>query len=539
MIQKVNIFDAIAVAMNNTSLGRVFQNAVTGQGTSRDKSTAWEIGPQRFLSDGEKTMLWTFDYMARRLVDSIPNHATKKPFTIADDSKQDLTAQNDAIIDLQLVAHVRDAWTWARNYGGAAIVCHYAGREDTPAPEGEIPKMLEVVDKRFVTATGEVIITPEFYDVSNPLGGGNSRRIHKSRLMIFPGLKVPADISAQLGYWQESIHDLAIAALMSYHSAWNSAENLLNSSHQGVFKIAGFAKMVESQNREAALARIQIVDIYRSILRSIVVDKDGEDFEYKTAPLNGAADMMKEFRALICSVAKTPQTIMHGSSPDGMNATGESDFQIFSDTVDEERTTYLDPILRPHLVRWGAPKRFNFIWPPVWTPKPKDRADLRTAQYNADKTLVDGNLALPEEIMLFRKENGYDVDFVISDEGQAVRERDLLELYEKAVKTDETVIAGEEGTADTGTETGAVETESGVKVELAPTTIAKLMSANEARALLGLPPTKLPDGSLDPDGALPIDAYAESKMNSDNAIATPSTETGEPTTPAVDPPSSS
>jgi hypothetical protein len=56
---------------------------------------------------------------------------------------------------------------------------------------------------------------------------------------------------------------------------------------------------------------------------------------------------------------------------------------------------------------------------------------------------------------------------------------------------------------------GVVETPAGIPVELAPTTISKLITANEARKLLGQGPALLPDGSLDPAGNLPIDSYAE------------------------------
>jgi hypothetical protein len=56
---------------------------------------------------------------------------------------------------------------------------------------------------------------------------------------------------------------------------------------------------------------------------------------------------------------------------------------------------------------------------------------------------------------------------------------------------------------------------------LAPTTIAKILSANAALRLLGQPTAKLPDGSPDPDGNLPIEAYATKKAENPEPSGAP------------------
>lgn len=484
------------------SFRRLWRNTITGQGTDRDKGAAWSIDiAATLVTDPEKTALFHRDYMARRVVEMLPSQALKKGFSLTSKEDNDLAVSvQEDLKELGYTPKAKEAWIWARNYGGAVIIMGLSGPANEPSKPDEKPQWLEVLDRRWVTvhsfdhdSASPHYGKPLTWNVSNPLAvTGASRIVHRDRMLFFPGLMTADDVSASLGYWQMSLHDLAIQAIADYHAAWGNAGALLANAHQGVFKIKGFANLVASNNREVALARLQVVDVYRSILRSIVVDKDGEDFEYKTASLTGVSDLMQQFQQMIASVARTPVTVLMGQSPAGMNATGESDFRLFADMTEDERQNYHDPIVMQLAERLArargaerAPADLEIVYPSVWTPSPKESADIRTAQANADKAAIDSQMFYPEEVAIFRTENGPDAPLTLTPEGKKARETALTDLY-----------------SPKPSEAGTVPGE---------TTITKILSANAALRLLGQDEAKLPDGSPDPDGNLPIEAYAEKK----------------------------
>lgn len=489
-MSELSVIDAIAQVVSEGAnklitdggeISRTFMNAVTGQGfTSRDRAANWSVNPAQLLTtDAERTLLFHRDYMARRIVDLLPKHALKKPFRFESKSDKETAEKvSNAINPLRPVA--RKAWILSRNYGGAVIVMGLTGDSREPAKPNEWPRWFQAVDRRYVSPSefgtdvnAEDYGLPRTWNIANPIGSTSiGRTFHRSRLVFFPGLETTDDVSAALGFWQISIHDLAIQALADFHGAWANANNLLTSSHQGVFKIKGFAQLVASRNREAAIARIQIVDMYRSILRAIVVDKDGEDFEYKTAPLTGAADLMQQFQQMIAAVARTPLTVLMGQSPSGMNATGESDLRLFADMVDEDRDIYLTPILKEFGDRYARsigkpalPFDVEIKYPSVWQSTPAEAATIRKTNAESDKVQIDAQVYLPEEVALFRSSNGYETDLTLTAEGEAVRKKALAELYApKPSETDPTGATGGTGENDpneeaeaSGTKTPAIE----------------------------------------------------------------------------------
>jgi phage-related protein (TIGR01555 family) len=313
MTEKLSVIDAIrtrAGAMVTDSIplvrklaGGIWQNPVTGAGTDRDKSQAMQITPGLMLTDTEKTILFHQDFMARRVVDKFPREALKKGFSFGAKAADPglIDGVNSDLDRLDTVRQTLNAWIMARNYGGAVNVMGIDdGRPaEMPVDTTRIRSVdwLEMVDRRWVTPLTYETNTqardyglPATYLVSNPNGaGGQSRTIHTSRLLIFRGPQTTADVQQQLGSWDISIHDLVIQALAGFRDAWASSGALLGTAHQGVFKVKGFARMLMNDQTDELLTRLQLVDLYRSIMRSIVVDADGEDFEWKTASLAGSA----------------------------------------------------------------------------------------------------------------------------------------------------------------------------------------------------------------------------------------------------------
>src|SRR5690606_26132424 len=148
-------------------------------------------------------------------------------------------------------------------------------------------------------------------------------------------------------------------------------------------------------------------------------------------------ELLQQYSHLISAASETPTAILMGQSPAGLNATGEADFRGFYDRAQTEQKTYVYPTIRPlltYLVQsYGAewPDDGTLSFPSLWTATPKEAAETTKAQNEADKVLIDGQQALPEEIALFRDANGYDMPFALDDQGRAARTQALRDLYAK------------------------------------------------------------------------------------------------------------
>jgi len=225
---------------------------------------------------------------------------------------------------------------------------------------------------------------------------------------------------------------------MSFHSGFASADQLLASGHQGVYKIKGFSEILASKSMDLVYARLNAVDLYRSVLRAIVVDADSEDFEWKTAPLTELANVLTQYGRRVSSAAKMPYTILMSDSPSGLNATGESDLSWWFGQCRSWQTNALtDPCREAvQILALNAgiqSEEFEIEWPSLWEPSPAQEAEMRLKGAQADNIYVTqiGMLA-PEELALVRmRPDGWNWGMELTDEQRAAREAAVKELLTK------------------------------------------------------------------------------------------------------------
>lgn len=88
----------------------------------------------------------------------------------------------------------------------------------------------------------------------------------------------------------------------------------------------------------------------------------------------------------LSGASRIPATKLFGRSPEGMNATGDSDLQNYYDYIDTLREAQLRPILERLLPilclsAWGGmAEDAEIIFPPLWTPTAKEVAEIAKAK---------------------------------------------------------------------------------------------------------------------------------------------------------------
>ena len=258
-------------------------------------------------------------------------------------------------------------------------------------------------------------------------------QIHESRLIIFPGKRVSRRIMISSGTWGwgDSIFTRLIRALRAFSTGHASVEILLSDFAQAVYKIKGLADLISKQGQNALLQSAVSVEMGRSICRAVVIDSE-EDFKRESTSLAGYSDALTSIDQYLAACADMPLTVLLGTSPAGLNATGASDIRFFYDRVDTLRKSRVEPalmrIVEIELACLGEdPETTNHSirFKPLWQPTEKEVADSHFVQAQADAIYITNDVVSAEEIALSRfggDQYSYDthVDFEARMAQQAV-----------------------------------------------------------------------------------------------------------------------
>jgi hypothetical protein len=482
-----------------------WENNVTGFGTGDDKTTYTRFMGGLLLSQQELSNLYHGDDLAARMVDVVPDEMLREGFTVDLGDAGLNTAVSDKLEGLGIDEKLANGIRWGRCYGEGAILI---GADDgRRSMQPLIPERardlnyLHVMDGRYYwpltyyrEAGHPQLGQPEMFGVMAPgYSGQPSAVVHESRLIRFGGSPT-GDQEREVNQSRDySVLQRAYEALRAFNTGWKAVELLLTDGHQSVFKMQGLAEMIGSGGEALAAARLKVINLYRSVLRAIVVDAGdkesgvgAEDFSRNSVSFSDIPATLDKFMLRLAAAVQIPVTILMGQSPAGMNATGESDFRWFYDRIRSEQTRKLAPKIR-RIIRvllatkaWQPkklPPAITIKFPPLWTEPPLTAAQTRKTIIEADGLLVTNQMALPEEVALQRlKPDGYQAELVLTPAGVKVRE----------------AVIGSEYSALTPDDTRADIPD----VELAPTDAAAVLKVNEARASMKLPPLNGPDGDL-------------------------------------------
>jgi uncharacterized protein len=438
-----------------------WKNEITGFGTGRDKTTYSQFSNFRRLSDIELSNLYHGDPTGSRMVDVIPEEMLREGFQsdIGDLDANSWLSEKHRELDTR--QRLLEGERWGGLYGGAAIII---GADDgRPADKPLIPervrsvRYLYVLDRRFLYPLtyyqdpGSARLgKPETYIASPVVSSGTvipTEIIHESRMILFGGAPTGLLERAELGGWDYSILQRPHEVLLQFNTGWKALEVMLTDANQAVFKMAGLADAIASDETEALQTRIRIIDLYRSVMRAMVVDAGNagsgdaaEDFTRHAVSFTDIPQTLDKLMLRLASAVQIPVTILMGQSPAGMSATGDSDFRWFYDRIRSRQNNELAPKIRRIdeilLASKESPAKFDpkvhkIKFPALWTLDPLQEAQRRAALATADAAYVAAGVYLPEEIALNRSTvEGFGEEIALSDEARKAREEALTASLE-------------------------------------------------------------------------------------------------------------
>ncbi len=416
-----------------------WQNLTTGMGDpNRDKLMGGYFMPLVNLDFGQIESMYYGDDMCERIVDALPDDAFRRGFELEGSLAEEMNKQ---IKTLDAETKLRDAFAWGRLWGGCALVLGIDdGQVQTQPLDVERVrgvKFINVVDRRYVNplryyegALSPKFGEPETYSVTPAFGrAAMGVEIHETRLIRFYGTKIDAITTRRLAGWSYSVLQRPYDVLRLFSTAFQSAGQLASDAGQGVFSIANLMGQLGSSQKNAILQRLQMMDMQRSSGRSILVDKDKEEFKRHAVQVAGVDKLLEHFEMRLAAAARMPVTMLMGRAPAGMDATGEGDAKQWHAQVKAAQTKTVEPALVRLLDilsagKWSHDDANKINWLAQEDPNDKEEAEVEKLEAETFKIYSDMGALSGEQITLI-KFAGKAVGEVIDEEAlEAIIEAD-------------------------------------------------------------------------------------------------------------------
>lgn len=428
-------------------------NLLTKAGTMKDSSEAYIYQVDTPTPDQELARIYESNGLFARIIDKPSELAFKNGFNygIADPDIEDYV--NAKLTKLKFHSTGIQAVKWSRLFGGAAILINADDGRDLDEPldvdsvqriDGlvlfERPEIAPDYTSLYTYITDvsqiEKCGKPEYYMIT-PTYGGIQVRVHESRLLIFKNGELPRTgaMSTDYMFFGAPEYNRIKRELRNTVTSHGNGYRLLERCVQSVYKMKNLSASLSTQTGENnVMKRMQLIDMARSLLNTMFIDADGEDYSFQTFQLNGVKDIIDESCNMLSAVTNIPQTILFGRSPAGENSTGESDLTNYYDYVGQIQNPNIvanlhrlvDIILavgKNDGVFMGIPDH-EITANPLWNMDDKEEAELEQARAQAELTkaqatqiYVDLQVLDPQEVRKSLADTEiYHIEDILSEE---------------------------------------------------------------------------------------------------------------------------
>ena len=295
---------------------------------------------------------------------------------------------------------ITNAIRWARLYGGAiAVIVVRDGTGDLSVPldpDALAPgcfRGLLVLDRaQGVFPSPELVADlddpdfgdPEYYEVDLETDGMKHVRIHHSRVLKFTGRELPRLETAAEDYWGASELEHIWDELQKRSVTSANIAQLLFQANITTLKMSDFgAVLVDGtpKQKQDLFSAMEQENRFRTSFGVQLLSRD-DQLETHAYSFAGLSDIYEAFMMDMAGAAEIPATKLFGRSPQGFNASGESDLKNYAEMISGLQERMLRPALEKLLPVmavscWGfRPDDLDIVFDPIISPTPSERADL-------------------------------------------------------------------------------------------------------------------------------------------------------------------
>jgi phage-related protein (TIGR01555 family) len=397
-------------------------NALTGMGTSRDKSQYTGSSPIVFLTQEELENLYS-EWIPKRIVDIVAEQSTRKGFKVLFGGEgaaaEEVTGIEQVIEDLYILENLGLASKNARLFGGAVILLYIDdGRSaDQPVDYRNIRAIegMEVLDRWQIAP---MINEDSLYDYSKAtyyqiISGDLIRQpqlvnIHKDRILRFDGEWLPYRIRQRNYGWGMSTLQSVYDSFRFYSTGISSAATLLTEFDIFVHKLRGLSSMLAAGKEKDVRDRLVLNDMSKSIYRGYAIDAEKEELEFISRNFGGVGEILEKLRIDIIGASQIPHTILFGESPGGLGSTGRSEERDFAKHLGDYQSTHYKRPLQ-HLMKMimlskegptkgKLPESWRIKFNDLFELNEREKADVRARVAAVDGRYIQLGVLHPQEV---------------------------------------------------------------------------------------------------------------------------------------------
>lgn len=429
-----------------------YVNLLNKYGTSKDSTERYQFVPDGDVPDDILTAYYEGNGLFAKIIDTPAADAVRHGFTLKGVSKKQKAFYEAALDELDWQQTAETAVKWSRLFGGAlAVMLINDGHGlEEPLDWRRIRSIddIRIYDRSIIQpdyssiycidpatpfdTRGSRLGLPERYTINSLYG---SFTVHESRCLVFYNGILPERTTSSLyQFWGIPEFLKVHRAIRDAEVAHGSAVRMLDRAVQPVYKMNGLSNLVSTDEGEnMVLRRLEVIDMARGLLNTLVIDGEGEEYDFRTFQFSGVSDVIDATCNFLSAVTSIPQTILFGRSPAGMNATGISDLEIYYNKVSQIQELMVKGNLRYLLsvifraglatgeVDTVPPIQIEFA--PLWSLSEQEKADLDLKKAQREQTQASVIIAAVQEGIIDRQEarrrlveiGGYQLD-VGSDE---------------------------------------------------------------------------------------------------------------------------
>jgi len=352
--------------------------------------------------------LLQFNGLANRIASREPYDCIREGISLGSDPKAE--ALRKYAIKWGLLRFIRKARTWARAYGGGAIVLLINdGRESTePVDETAIRSIIgarvlnrwELFPHSYETdRKSKRCGLPLVYQAQ--FRGRASALVHHSRVVIMQGIELPEMVmQRQLG-WGGSIFDLCWPALLGYQVSMRYLPEMVAKLTQDVYQLAGVEEGIGADLKSTMVDRIEAQHAAKGVLGAVAITEN-ETYTSLSRPVTGIKEILDPLQLdVVANADGVPKVILFSESAGGGIRNGDNPEVIawYDNCSGRQQEHYTEPteqILRLHALAQDGPchgtipPTMELEWLPLYQSSQveidsseKSRAERRAIDINA------------------------------------------------------------------------------------------------------------------------------------------------------------
>jgi phage-related protein (TIGR01555 family) len=352
-------------------------------------------------------------FVCKNAIDVIPEDMTRQGVILNGPMKpKDIRKMDAEATKLNLWTSVRSVLKWSRLYGGCLGFIIIANQDpSTPLRIETVGKDqfkgIFPLDRWMVDPSLELLVTdfaspqfgkPMFYRVTADAPALPRMKIHHSRVIRLVGNELPYWQAIQENLWGLSVLETIQDRINAFDIGSSGAAQLIDKSFIRTYKLKGLKELVGSNEvaMEGVRALLEVMRSQQGIEGVTLMDLEDEYEGHEHAAFAGLAEILQEFRQQLSGALQMPQTKLFGTSPAGMNATGESDMRNYYDMIKARQIadllypmTVVYQLMAQSLgIKWN--EEMSIAFKSLWQPTELEKATIA-------KTITETILAAEEK----------------------------------------------------------------------------------------------------------------------------------------------